>query len=301
MTSDTAELEAFAARLDASPDYRVLRAVRPPARLDALPDGARAGVYLDVETTGLDPRGDAVIELGMVRFAYDLTSGAVLGTLDEYGALEDPGRPLPPEITRLTGIDDAMLAGQRIDDARVGELLAGVGLVIAHNARFDRPFVEARLPVFERVAWACSLRDVDWRDEGFEGSGLQALANASGAFFEGHRALEDCYAGLHLLHRPLPRSGERALTALRRNALRSDVRVWAIHSPFDTREALKGRGYRWNPGAKTWWTDVAEDALDDELAWLRDGVYGGRLPPRLPQRPIDATLRYSARVSDDPA
>ncbi len=299
MPSDTTELEALAVRLEASPDFRVLRAVTPPERLDALPDGARVGVYLDLETTGLDHRADRVIELGLVRFAYDLDNGTVLGMLDDYSALEDPGRPLPPEITRLTGIDDAMLAGQRIDDGRVQALLEGASVVIAHNARFDRPFAEARLPAFADVHWACSLRDVAWRDEGFESSGLQALVMASGGFFDGHRAVEDCYAGVYLLARPLPRSGERALAALRRNALRRDVRVWAVGSPFDTKDLLKARGYRWNPDARVWWCDVPEDALDEEQAWLRDQVYAGRLP-RLPQLSYDARSRYSLRVAEAP-
>ncbi len=299
MPSDTTELEALAVRLEASPDFRVLRAVTPPERLDALPDGARVGVYLDLETTGLDHRADRVIELGLVRFAYDLDNGTVLGMLDDYSALEDPGRPLPPEITRLTGIDDAMLAGQRIDDGRVQALLEGASVVIAHNARFDRPFAEARLPAFADVHWACSLRDVAWRDEGFESSGLQALVMASGGFFDGHRAVEDCYAGVYLLARPLPRSGERALAALRRNALRRDVRVWAVGSPFDTKDLLKARGYRWNPDARVWWCDVPEDALDEEQAWLRDQVYAGRLP-RLPQLSYDARSRYSLRVAETP-
>ncbi len=299
MPSDTSELEALAARLEASPDYRVLRAVTPPERLDALPDGARVGVYLDLETTGLDHRADRVIELGMVRFAYDLEHDTVLGILDEYAGLEDPGRPLPPEITRLTGIDDAMLAGRRIDDERVRALLEGASVVIAHNARFDRPFAEARLKAFADVHWACSLRDVAWRDEGFESSGLQALVMASGGFFDGHRGAVDCHAGLYLLARPLPRSGERALAALRRNALRRDVRVWAVGSPFDTKDLLKARGYRWNPDARVWWCDVPEDAFDDEQAWLRDQVYAGRLP-RLPQLRYDARERYSLRVSEAP-
>lgn len=300
MPSDTTELEALAVRLDASPDYRVLRAVTPPERLDTLPDGARIGVYLDLETTGLDHRADRVIELGLVRFAYDLERGTVLGMLDAYDALEDPGRPLPPEITRLTGIDDAMLAGRRIDDERVRTILDGAGLVIAHNARFDRPFAEARFAEFADLAWACSVRDVAWRDEGFESSGLQALVMANGGFFDGHRAVEDCYAGVYLLSRSLPRSGESALAALRRSALRRDVRLWAAGSPFDTKDLLKARGYRWNPEARVWWCDVPEGDLDDEHAWLREQVYGGRLP-RLPHVRYDALSRYSLRIAETPA
>ena len=285
-------------RLEASPAYRVLRAVQPPARLAAVPEGARVGVYLDLETTGLDQTADALIELGLVRFAY--RDDEVLGMLDEVAAFEDPGRPIPSDVKRLTGIDDAMVAGQVIDDASVRECVADAGLVIAHNAAFDRPFAERRFPWLADVAWACTLRDVAWRDEGFEATGLQALVMAYGAFFEGHRAVEDCYAGLFLLGRQLPRSATSALTALRHSAARREVRLWAVRSPFESKDVLRERGYRWNPAARCWWCDVPEAALAAEEAWLAETVYGGR-PPRLPQRELDAWIRYSNRISETPS
>jgi DNA polymerase III subunit epsilon len=75
-------------------------------------------------------------------------------------ALEDPGRPIPPESTAIHGITDDMVKGQRFDDAAVASLLDGVALVIAHNATFDRPFLEARFPLFEHLHWGCSIRDI---------------------------------------------------------------------------------------------------------------------------------------------
>jgi DNA polymerase-3 subunit epsilon len=55
--------------------------------------------------------------------------------------LGKPGRPIPPEVTALTGITDAAVRGRRIDDARVAALAASASLVVAHNAAFDRPFL----------------------------------------------------------------------------------------------------------------------------------------------------------------
>lgn len=297
MTSADSDLETLAHRLEASPHYRVLRALRRPERLATVPDGARVAVFLDVETTGLDPANDAVIELGLVRFAY--RDDAVLGVLGDLAALQDPGRPIPPEITRLTGIDDAMVAGQAIDDDAVAALLDDAGLVIAHNAGFDRPFAEQRFPQLADVAWACTLRDVPWRDAGYESSGLHALVMANGGFFDGHRAVEDCYAGVFLLDRQLADDGLSVLGVLRRSALRRDVRLWAVGSPFETKDALKARGYRWSGDARAWWCDVPEDAVAAEEAWLREHVYGGRAP-RLPRRALDAYTRYSQRVGDTP-
>lgn len=291
-------LEALARQLEASPDYRVLRAVTPPPPLAQVPEGARVGVFLDLETTGLDTNGDALIELGLVRFAYQ--EDQVLGTLGEIAGFEDPGRPIPEEVTRLTGIDDTMVAGKALDDDRVRALVDEAVLVVAHNAGFDRPIAERRFPFLAELAWACTQRDVAWREEGFESSGLQALVMVNGAFFEGHRAVEDCYAGLFLLNSHLPRSDETVLRALRRSALRREVRLWAAQAPFEHKDLLKQRGYRWSPEARSWWCDVREEALAAEEGWLREHVYGGRLP-RLPQRTVDAYSRYSQRVGDTPA
>ena len=67
---------------------------------------------------------------------------------DGVSFLEDPHCPIPDAITELTGITEEMVRGKRIDDARVAALLAEASLIVAHNASFDRPFIERRLPAF---------------------------------------------------------------------------------------------------------------------------------------------------------
>jgi DNA polymerase III subunit epsilon len=296
-------LEALAARLEASGDYRVLRRLRRAPRIDpaALPPGAREALALDLETTGLDPDVDLPIEIGLVRFAYD-ADGRVLGVTGELGAFEDPGRPLSDEVVRITGISDADVAGQRFPDDEVLRLLDGVGLVIAHNAGFDRPFAERRFPAFERFAWGCSLRDVDWREaDGYGGASLGALLAAHGQFFGAHRAVEDGYAVVELLRQTLPASGELAFNLLRASARAATVRLWAVGSPFEAKDALKARGYRWTAECRAWRTDVPEESVVDELAWLRSEAYGGRrMPADLPRFRIDARSRWSRRVPESP-
>ncbi len=296
------QLEALAAQLEASGDYRVLRRLRRAPRIDRpeLPAGTLEALALDLETTGLDHALDVPIEVGLVRFAYD-HDGRILGVTDELEALEDPGRPLSPEVLRITGISDADLAGQRFPDDAVARLLDGVGLVIAHNAGFDRPFAERRWPAFADKAWGCSLREVDWRDaDGYEGGGLGSLLAAHGLFFGAHRAVEDGYALVELLARTLPTSGETALNLLRASARRATVRLWAVGSPFESKDLLKARGYRWNGDARSWWTDVAEEAVADELAWLRAEAYRGKRMGELPRVRIDAWVRWSQRAPEAP-
>jgi DNA polymerase-3 subunit epsilon len=56
-----------------------------------------------------------------------------------------------------------MVAGHCIDDCAVSDLLDWVVFVIAHNADFDRRFLEKRLPVFATKHWACSRADIEAR------------------------------------------------------------------------------------------------------------------------------------------
>ena len=79
IATDTVELERMAARLEASADYRILR--RLPPVPDIHPAGVgptRRAVFVDVETTGLDPTTDAVIELAMAGFDYS-EDGRIVG------------------------------------------------------------------------------------------------------------------------------------------------------------------------------------------------------------------------------
>ncbi len=156
--------ESAAALLDAHEDYRVLRRLQP-RELALRARSMRASAWPSSST----PRRPAsitgrheVIELGMVAFIHD-AAGTVLAVTGEFNALQEPSEPIPPEITRLTGITDEMLKGQHIDLDAVEAFIADADLVIAHNAGFDRPFCERLARGFEPKPWACSVKEVPWR------------------------------------------------------------------------------------------------------------------------------------------
>jgi DNA polymerase-3 subunit epsilon len=271
--------EALAAALEQHDDYRVLRRLVPVDRF--VPPSAahqlRHALVVDVETTGVDKPSDVIIELGLVRFTYDAITGQPVEVLAAESLLEDPGRPIPEEIVALTGITDDMVRGQRIDDARVHTLLDGVGIVLAHNAGFDRPFIERRLPAFRDVHWGCTQRDIDWRALGIGSHSLEFLTYRHlGAFFDGHRAVDDCRATLALLATPTA-DGTIPMLKLLESCRTPRVRVCAVQSPFETKDALRARGYRWsgNDGApaKTWCKEIAEAELAAEQEWLGTAVY----------------------------
>ena len=97
-------------------------------------------VVVDLETTGAAPGADAITEIGALK----LRGGELLGTFD---TLVNPGVPIPPMITVLTGITQAMV----MPAPRIGEVLpaflefAGDAVLVAHNARFDVGFLDAAL------------------------------------------------------------------------------------------------------------------------------------------------------------
>lgn len=257
----------------------------------------RRGVLVDVETTGLNPATDEIIELAMLAFKYS-TDGSFVAPAGSFDQLRDPGRPISPDVTRLTGITDEMVVGRSIDCCAVDEFIEDAVLVIAHNAAFDRRFCERLLPSFATKPWACSLREVDWASEGFESARLSALAAGHGSFFDGHRAIHDCEAALDVLSRQLPRTGRTALSVLLDSARRPRWRLRAVGAPFALRERLKLRGYRWEagkgmaPGA--WCTETDQGSFEAECEFLRIDIYRQPAPP-MEARLLTAYERYSER------
>ena len=307
--------EAMAQALERHPDYRVLRRLVPTLDFQREPLGPVCTLLvLDTETTGLEAAKEKVIELALLRVAVDTSTGLPVGPVQVYDGLEDPGRPIPPAITDITGITNDMVRGQRLDEARIAELMLGVDLVVAHNAGFDRPFVEARLPEFARLPWACSFADLDWKKLGQSSAKLENLALACGWFYDAHRAETDCHALLAVLAQPLQRFGGHGhdatassatpaasiapatgLATLWQAAAQTHHRLQATGAPFEAKDALKARGYRWDSQQRVWGTNMrSEAALAEELVWLADEVYGGRAT-RVRVEALDARQRFSTR------
>lgn len=212
-------------------------------------------------------------------------------------ALNQPTSPIPPEITKITGLTDAMVAGHAIDPKEVAAFIAEAVIIIAHNAAFDRLFAERLSGAFKTKGLACSMSQVDWKLEGFEGTKLSYLAGQCGFFFDGHRAENDCLAGLEILGHP-PNNGRTALAHLLDAARAPTWCIVAERSPYDLKHKLKARDYRWNgeeaAGPKAWYTDVAEADREDELLFLTQEIYG--YDPGLTPRRITAFERFSERA-----
>lgn len=176
-------------------------------------------VVLDLETTGGSPAEAAITEIGAVK----VRGGEVIG---EFQTLVNPGTAIPPFITVLTGITDAMV----IEAPKIGEalfsLLEFLGspeetVIVAHNAPFDLGFLKAaaakcetKFPAFQVVDTARISRYVLTKDE-VPNFKLSSLATFFGAKSDPeHRALADARATVDVLHGVIERFGSFGVNTL---------------------------------------------------------------------------------------
>lgn len=160
-------------------------------------------VALDLETTGLDPERDAIIEIGAVKFRGE-------EVLEEFSTLVNPGRPLPSEIAALTGITDDDLRSAPCLPEVLAPLERFVGnlLVIGHSVGFDLAFLR-RWSVLNRNRWLDTFKLASILAPDARRYSLKELAAHLGLpLLEHHRALDDARA----THRLFLALFERALT-----------------------------------------------------------------------------------------
>jgi DNA polymerase-3 subunit epsilon/ATP-dependent DNA helicase DinG len=159
---------------------------------------ARVFVALDLETTGLDPKRDQIIEIGAVRFQGNRI-------LDQFITFVNPGRAIPLRIQQLTGIRHSDVVKAPTLAAIAPELLAFVGAdvtaVVAHNASFDMGFLRAagihfQRPVLDTFELATMLLP------NADSYSLAELCHTLQiALGEAHRALDDTLATAELFMR----------------------------------------------------------------------------------------------------
>jgi DNA polymerase-3 subunit epsilon/ATP-dependent DNA helicase DinG len=158
---------------------------------------------LDLETTGLDPERDAVIEIGVVRFRGKRVEA-------EYQTLVNPGRPLAPFITQLTGINDDMLTNAPRLKQVLPELREFVGdlPILGHNVQFDLSFLQNRgIFPYNQGLDTYELAAVVLPSAGRYG--LSALASQLAVpLGQHHRALDDARTTHKILLRLMDRIAE---------------------------------------------------------------------------------------------
>ncbi|HSK69708.1 MAG TPA: PolC-type DNA polymerase III [Candidatus Limnocylindria bacterium] len=171
-------------------------------------------IVFDVETTGLNPQADRVIEFGAVRFE----GGQVT---DTFSMLVNPGMPLDPKVVKITGIKDYMLMGEPPAAEILPKFMAFIGdcALAAHNASFDMAFLQAELarlgqsvspPVIDTLSFSQKLYPDLKRHR------LQDLCRYLGVTLKNaHRAVHDAGATAQCLSAMLAQARERGAQTLR--------------------------------------------------------------------------------------
>jgi DNA polymerase-3 subunit epsilon len=162
---------------------------------------------LDLETTGGNRNDDMITEVGVVK----VRGGECLGT---FHTLVNPGRAIPPQITVLTGLTDAVVATAPRIESVLGTLrdFLGSGVFVAHNAAFDLGFLRAALARDDRADYRPTVVDTAalarrlLRDD-VPNCRLSTLADRLRLDHKPtHRALDDALATTDLLHHLIERA-----------------------------------------------------------------------------------------------
>lgn len=156
--------------------------------------------FIDVETTGLNPAHEEIIELAITLFAFNKETGNILGIIDEYIGLREPSCPISRGAFLVHHISNQVVKGKVLDHVKIETLINQADFLIAHNAGFDKGFVGRMFPIALSKPWYCSMNDIKWYQKGFPSKALQKLLAAHQIQVDrAHRAGADVRACLMLL------------------------------------------------------------------------------------------------------
>lgn len=229
------------------------------------------GMIIDLETTGLNSSSEVIAEIGLLEFACSDTFENPSITRMHSG-LQDPKRPLTPEIIAITGLTDELLKGRSIDWKLINHMLSNADFYIAHNMQFDRGFLQESGEVDPQVfqkPWACSQRHIDWSTHSPGKSFALNYLAADHGFVNpfAHRALFDCATTYRLV--------QSHLAELFHRSQQKEFLVAATFAPFEKKDLLKERKYRWDGAKKVWSKVLIESDLPVEREFLAKEVYQG--------------------------
>ena len=196
-------------------------------------------LFLDTETTGLDPTKDVLAEVGAVLVDCRGGAGRVLRTFTSLVHTGDA--PFPEDVQRITHLSPDICNAHGVPlaaaVATLQRMAAGAECVVVWNAPFDRAFLEAA--GFRAPLWVDAMRHIDWKALGASGlSQTMVLAEVGRAVNPcPHTVLGDVMGLVQLAMPWMDAAVERAKLP--------HVWVSVFHSPYGSNDALKDAGFRW--------------------------------------------------------
>lgn len=270
--SEPSNLESCVQQLSQSDDFQVLQRLQATSVFkQPTPAQVHKVCVIDTETTGLDTDVCEIIELGYQIIGFD-SAGYFYQVIASKNFLNEPKGEISAEVTQVTGLTMDDVKGHQIPWDEVVNDIKDVQLCVAHNAGFDRPVVERYNDVFINKIWGCSVAQIDWMKQAHIGSRSQEFLcwKAGQFFYDAHRALDDVQALSQLLSCEISEQKRPAFSFLLESVRQSKSLVKATGAPFDIKDNLRSRGYRWNVAERVWQKVLDDANLESELAWLID-------------------------------
>lgn len=222
-------------------------------------------VALDLETTGLNPRTDSIIEIGLVRFNEKRIEA-------EWSTLINPGQPIPPFITQLTNITNEMVRKAPAIGEVFQQMLDFIGTspILGHNVQFDLSFIKAdRYLPYNVIVDTFDLAAVLYPT--FSRYNLGALAQNLGIILRNaHRALDDARSTAAVYNKCLEKARSLPLSIIAELVRQSEEFSWGATYPF--KQILKEQQ-----------NTLIAPAASDMPFYLHNFIEAVPAPPRNPQ------------------
>jgi DNA polymerase III subunit epsilon len=169
----------------------------------------KLGLLVDVETTGLGPDTDEIIELALKLFSFRSDTGEIIEIIDEDSFLREPisksAQNNYERTYKIHGIPYELVRGKSFHDEKIKTYFYRTDAVFAHNASFDRSFLYRMYPEVNELNWYCTMKSIPWKRYGFPNSKLLTLLKLHNITnYQSHRALDDITYLMELLKRTSP-------------------------------------------------------------------------------------------------
>lgn len=214
---------------------------------------------VDIETTGLDPTREEIVEL-----ACSIVSGPKV--IGDFSVLLHPSQPMSPEVIAIHGIrnEDVEFAFLSAEALARFEYFIGDLPLVAHNANFDFTFIQSALgyslpnSLFDSIALAQQLLPYQ------QHYSMSALCDYFGIFNEqAHRALSDCHATADIVIRLLQRYTSGQAVEL--------PKLYKVVEPntYQIRAQLKAAGFRWYKEQRCWGVEQSAQTNAEQTEEIR--------------------------------
>lgn len=207
----------------------------------------RSILIIDTETTGLEPKRDWLLEIGLVL--YSLENKSIMAQLSYLLNVPDNPSEHINNIPLGAARQFCNYGFSEYYDNTAKKMIESADVFVAHNADFDKKWMEILDPIWLTKPWICTLNDVSWPAIPAGGLSLVNLALHYGmAVFDNHRALPDCNLLAGIFKRE-PNTKELLTRALEPKKL---YFAPCIYDNFKLRDEIKSHGFKWNPESKQW-------------------------------------------------